>query len=622
MAIPHLTEEQVRTWSLEEKDRWWLANVYRGDMPQLTLRSALTGVVLGMILSLTNLYVGIRTGWTLGVGITSVILAFAAFKLLSRVGLGKDLTILENNAMQSIATAAGYMTSPLVASLPAYMLVTGTPIPAWQVYPWVITVGVMGALFAFPLKKRFINEEQLPFPEGYAAGVVMNDLHEASGQEGLYKARILGLGAGVSALIQLLRSERVMHAIRAPFLVIPEYWDALVYKVVTPRLAGIPLRDLDIRVDSSIVMFGTGGLMGVKAGSSLLLGGLVNYFVLAPVFMSQGIIAGTGYRNITKWSLWWGVAMMTTASLFSFFSKPALIVSSFRGMLGRGKGSDVLEHIELPLKVSAWGVPLLGVAVVAMAHWFFGVTWWMGAIAIPLVFVFAIIAVNSTGLTSVTPIGAMGKLTQLTYGAIAPGNMTTNLATAGITAEVVSNASNLLMDIKPGYMLGGKPRQQAVGHVIGICAGAFAVVPVFYLMFGGQLSLFTSDLMPLPAAQVWKAVAELLAKGFSTLHPSARWAMLLGGVLGVAMEWANLKMKGKFPISGVAFGLATVVQFPDVLSMSLGALFFWWMGRRMKEGTGGHKVFVENRETLCAGIIAGGAIIGIILILLETAVLR
>jgi uncharacterized oligopeptide transporter (OPT) family protein len=622
MAIPHLTDEQIRTWTLEQKDRWWLANVYRGDMPQLTLRSALTGVVLGMILSLTNLYVGIRTGWTLGVGITSVILAFAAFKLLSRSGLGKDLTILENNAMQSIATSAGYMTSPLVASLPAYMLVTGRPIPPWHVVPWIIALGILGALFAFPLKKRFVNDEQLPFPEGYAAGVVMDNLHSAGGAEGLYKAKVLGIGAGLSALIQVLRSERVMHFVRAPFLTIPEYWDALVYKLFTPRIAGIPLLDLNIRVESSIVMFGTGGLMGVKAGSSLLFGGLVNYFVLAPAMMSQGIIAGAGYRNITKWSLWWGVAMMTTASLFSFFSKPELIVSSFRGMLGRNRSADVLEHIELPLKVSAWGIPLLGALVVAMGHWFFGVAWWMGVIAIPLVFFFSIIAVNSTGLTSVTPGGAMGKLTQLTYGALAPGNMTTNLATAGITSDVVLSASNLLMDIKPGYMLGGKPRQQAVGHVIGIFAGAAIVVPVFYLMFNGNVSLFTSDLLPMPGAQVWKAVAELLAKGFSSVHPSARWAMLVGGLLGIAMEWANLRTRGRFPLSGVGVGLATVVPFPDVLSMSLGSLFFWWMGRRLAAGGRGHKVFVENRETLCAGIIAGGALIGIVLILLETVVLR
>jgi len=622
MAIQQLSEEQVRTWTLEQKDRWWLENIYRGDMPQLTLRSALTGVVLGMVLALTNLYVGIRTGWTLGVGITSVILAFAAFKLLARSGLGKDLTILENNAMQSIATSAGYMTSPLVASLPAYMLVTGKPIPAWYVVPWIICLGILGALFAFPLKKRFINDEQLPFPEGYAAGVVMNDLHEAKGEEGLYKARVLGLGAGISALVQLLRSEKVMHLLRAPFANIPEYWDDLVYKLVTPRLAGIPLQDLNIRVDSSLVMFGTGGLMGVKAGASLLIGGLVNYFVLAPWMMKQGFIAGPGFRNITKWSLWWGVAMMTTASLFSFFSKPDLIVSSFRGMTGRNKGADVLEHIELPLRVSAWGIPVVGGLVVVMGHYFFGVTWWLGVIAIPMVFVFSIIAVNSTGLTSTTPGGAMGKLTQLTYGALAPGNMTTNLATAGITSDVVLSASNLLMDIKPGYMLGAKPRQQAVGHVIGIFAGAAIVVPVFYLMFRGDVSLFTSDLMPMPAAQVWKAVAELLAKGFSSVHPTARWAMLLGAILGILMEWANLRMKGRFPLSGVGVGLATVVQFPDALSMSTGALFFWFMGRRLKQGGGGHKVFVENRETLCAGIIAGGALIGIILIVLETMVLK
>jgi putative OPT family oligopeptide transporter len=623
MAIEQLTPEEVRTWSLEQKDRWWLEHVYRGDMPQLTLRSALTGVVLGGVLSLTNLYVGIRTGWTLGVGITSVILAFAAFKILSRVGLGKDLTILENNAMQSIATAAGYMTSPLIASLPAYMLVTGVPIPAWQVVPWVICVSILGVLVAFPLKKRFVNDEQLPFPEGYAAGVVMDNLHSAGEREGLFKAKVLAVGALFSAGVQLLRSEKVMHAVRLPFLLIPEYWDELVYKLGTPRLAGIALRDLNIRVDSSMVLFGTGGLMGLKAGGSLLAGAFVNYVVLAPWMMSQGIITGAGFRNITKWSLWWGVAMMTTSSLYTFFSKPALLVDAFKRMRGGRGREDVLGHVELPLRVSVWGVPLVGIAIVAMGHAFFGVEWWLGAIAIPRVFLFSIIAVNSTGLTSITPIGAMGKLTQLSYGALAPGNMQTNLATAGITAEVVSNASNLLMDIKPGYMLGAKPRQQAVGHVIGVFAGAFAVVPVFYLIFRGNVNLFTSDLLPMPAAQVWRAVAELLAKGFSSIHPSARWAMLLGGLLGIAFEWANTRMKGKFPLSGVGLGLATVVTFPDCLSMGLGAVVFWFFGRRLKQpGTGPHRVFVENRETLCAGIIAGGAIIGIILILMETAVLK
>ncbi len=174
MAIKQLSPEQIRTWTLEQKDRWWLANVWKGQMPQLTPRAMITGMLLGGILSLTNLYVGSKTGWTLGVGITSVILAFATFKALSRLGLGREFTVLENNCMQSIATAAGYMTSPMISSLAAYMLVTGTIVPMGTTLAWIMALGVLGVLFAFPLKRRFINDEQLPFPEGRAAGIVMD----------------------------------------------------------------------------------------------------------------------------------------------------------------------------------------------------------------------------------------------------------------------------------------------------------------------------------------------------------------------------------------------------------------------------------------------------------------
>jgi putative OPT family oligopeptide transporter len=623
MAIQLLSEEQVRTWTLEQKDRWWLENIYRGDMPQLTWRSALTGLVLGAVLSVANLQVAIKAGWSLGVGLTSVILAFAAFKLLHGIGLGREITILENNAMQSIATAAGYMVTPLCSSLPAYMLITGKPLPWWQVVPWMIALSTLGVLFAFPLKKRFINEEQLPFPEGFAAGMVMDSVHQGGGAVGIFKAKVLGAGAGLAGLLELLRSEKVLQVLRAPFLAIPEYWDALVYKLVVPRLNGFPLKDLDVRLDSSIIFIGTGGLMGVKAGASVLLGALVNYVVLAPWMMGQGIIAGPGFRNITRWSLWWGVAMMTTASLYSFFSKPAMITGAFGKLLGGKPQVDLLGHIELPIKASLIGVPLVGAAVVAMASSFFGVAWWMAVIAIPMIFVFAVVAVNATGLTAVTPIGPMAKLTQLTYGAIAPGNMTTNVATASITAEVVSNASNLLMDIKPGYMLGAKPRQQAVGHLLGILVGAAAVVPVFFLLMGPDVSRLGSASLPMPAAQVWKVIAELVAKGFSTLHPSARWAMLAGAVLGLAMEIANTRTRGRFPISPVAFGLATTIQFPVALSMALGALLFWALGWRFGKREGaGRRVFVEERETLCAGIIAGGSLVGVTVTLLETLVLK
>lgn len=627
MAIKELSEEQIRTWTLEQKDRWWLDNIYRGNMPQLNVRSALTGMILGSVLSLTNLYVGIKTGWTLGVGITSVVLSYAAFKTMARFGLGKEMTILENNAMQSVATSAGYMTAPLVSSMPAYMLVTHQLVPMTHTLIWIIALSLLGVLFAFPLKKRFINDEQLPFPEGYAAGVVMDSLHDAENNDGIFKAKLLAGAGAIAALIEIMRSDVVMEKIKLGFLKLPEHWDDFIYKFYTPMIMGTPLNKLTIQFDSSIVMMATGGLMNIKTGMSIFAGAILNYFILAPLMIHEGVIAAATFKQITMWSLWGGVSMMTTASLYSFFSKPELILSAFKPKPRKADGSkhvDILKDIELPMSVFAIGIPVMGLVVVYLGHLFFNLAYWEGLVAIPLIAVFTLIAVNSTGLTSITPGGALGKLTQLTYSVLAPGNIPTNIMAAGINGEVSLNASNLLMDIKPGYMLGAKPRHQAVGHVLGIFAGGLVSVPVFYAIFHGDLSLLTSEKLPMPGATIWKAVAEVLTQGLHFLHPTARWAAGIGAMLGIVFEIANKRMKGKFPLSGVGMGLAFVLPFTDALAMSLGSFLFWWFERMSDQGgdktSWRHRALVDNRETVCAGAIAGGSIIGIVLILLENVV--
>ena len=622
--LKELTPKQVREWTLEQKDRWWLENVWRGDMPQLTLRSGLTGMLLGGILSLTNLYVGIKTGWTLGVGITSVILSYALWKAFSKFNLGSEMTLLENNAMQSIATAAGYMTGPLISSITAYMMVTGHVIPLYQTFTWIIFISFLGVLFAFPLKKRFINDEQHPFPEGKACGIVMDGLHSEDEADGRTKTRLLIIFGLISALWTVAKSEAIMAKIKLGRLAIPGYLDDFLYKLkLAPSILGTQLKDLTIRLETDIVMFAVGGLIGIRTGWSLILGAAINYLILAPVMIHQGVIVandagGIGFREITKWSVWGGVAMMTTASLFSFFSKPKMILSSFTGIFSKTKTEDVLKDIELPMKVFVIGIPLVGLVVVLMAHYYFNVHYWLGAIAVPLVFVFTLIAVNSTALTAITPTGALGKLTQLTFAALAPGNIKANIMTAGITGEVAGNASNLLMDIKPGYMLGAKPRHQAVGHVLGIIAGGIVATPVFYWMFNGQIDRFGTEELPMISAQIWVAVAEVLTKGLSGIHPTAVWAMAIGGMIGIALEAIKTATKGKFFLSGVGIGLAFVIPFFTCLSMFLGAFFFWLVDKVATDEQGWwRRVGLVNQETICAGVIAGGAIMGIIAILVE-----
>lgn len=639
MTIKQLTDQQVRDWTIEQKDKWWFENVWKGDMPQLTIRSAVTGMLIGGILSMTNLYVGAKTGWTLGVGITSVIVAFAMYKVLARLGLGREFTLLENNCMQSIATAAGYMTAPMISSLAAYMMVTNTVIPWWTTMIWIAVLALLGVLFAFPLKRRFINDEQHPFPEGRAAGVVMDALHTGDAADGLLKAKILAVTGGLAALGQILSSHAIMAKIWLGDWTFPHYLDGWIHttKMGAFRLFGVDMRELTVRADADYIMMAAGGLMGIRTGVSLLLGAVINYMFLAPWMINAGDIIGTtgddgvihyGFRAITTWSLWGGVAMMTTASLFAFFSKPKILISAFKGMFKGKKGEeikeDILRDIELPMRVFVVGIPIVGGLVVFLAWLFFDVSIWLGIIAIPLIFVFTLIAVTSTALTAITPTGALGKLTQLTFGALAPGNITTNLMTASITGEVASNASNLLMDIKPGYMLGGKPRHQAIGHVLGIIAGAVFSVPIFYLVFmhhGDPQQLITAD-YPMPAATIWKAVAELLTSGLSNLAVSARWAALFGALIGIALETAKTVTKGRFWLSGVGIGLAFVIPFNTCLAMFAGSFFFWAAGRAYpNKESKQNKILVQNLEPICAGIIAGGALTGITVILLENFVL-
>jgi OPT family oligopeptide transporter len=652
MALQQLSEEQISTWSRAQKDRWWFENIYRGDMPQLTLRSGLTGFVLGGLLAATSLYIGAKTGIGIGVGLTSVILAFAMFRILHGAGLAEDFTILENNCTQSIATAAGYMTSPLISSLAAYMLVTGVVIPWWQMMVWLVVIACIGVLVAFPMKRRFINDDQLPFPEGRASGVVLDSLYTGAAGAGMFKARLLAVTAGGTAVWQALVGDGWMKLIQFKLLfmdkwaglkepwVIQERLDSYYYDWATkaagtiPRILGTDIRQLGLRLTLDAAMLGVGGLMGIAVASSCLIGAFINFVVLAPLMIQAGDIVqrvtATGTvvpisraEIVNQWSMWWGVSMMVAGSLVGLLARPELLTSLFKpkraGSAPADAGNDPLRDIELPLMVSYVGVPLLSILGAWVAHAFFGVPMHLALVCLPLIFVLTVICTNSMALTSWTPTGALSKITQFTMGAIDRSNPASNLIPAGMTSEIAANAANLLSDIKPGYMLGGTPRQQAVGHVIGIFAGAMACVPLYFLLFlppdaHGLRSTSTliSEQFAMPAAVQWKGVAEIIAKGLNGLPVSALIAMGSAAVAAVLIEIARIVTKGRFPLSAVSIGLGVVLPPESTFAMWVGALIFWVMALRHKQpGTRAHTIWVDGCEPICAGLISGAALMGI-----------
>src|SRR3984957_6422041 len=149
----------------EEIERQWYEQVYRGhgdSMAQLTWRAVLMGSVLGAVLSLTNLYIGLKSGWGMGVAITACILSYAIWTTFVKIGLAKTpMTILENNCMQSCASSAGYSTGgTLISAFAAFFFLNGHSFPLPLTFAWVFFLAILGVTMAVPMKRQMINLEQ------------------------------------------------------------------------------------------------------------------------------------------------------------------------------------------------------------------------------------------------------------------------------------------------------------------------------------------------------------------------------------------------------------------------------------------------------------------------------
>src|SRR5512147_2543030 len=190
--------------SPDQIERQWYDQVYKGrgdSMAQLTWRAVLVGSCLGAVLSLTNLYIGLKAGWGFGVAITACILSYAIWTFFYKVRIAKSpMTILENNCMQSTASSAGYSTGgTLVSAFAAYILLNERTMPVPIMMGWVFFLAILGVTMAIPMKRQMINIEQLRFPSGIAAAETLRALH-STGSKGMLSARALGW-AGLVALI-------------------------------------------------------------------------------------------------------------------------------------------------------------------------------------------------------------------------------------------------------------------------------------------------------------------------------------------------------------------------------------------------------------------------------------
>jgi OPT family oligopeptide transporter len=614
----HPLPVQVFRGTPEEIERQWYEQVYRGRgdrLAQLTWRAVLMGSVLGGVLSITNLYIGLKAGWGFGVAITACILSYAIWTTLHRLRLVRTpMTILENNCMQSTASSAGYSTgSTLVSAFAAFMLLNGVLMPLPVMLGWVFLVAVMGVTMAIPMKRQMINVEQLRFPSGIAAAETLRALHSV-GDKAARSARALGW-AGLLALVGKFWAEGlvIVNAKLAPFM-IGTWVHAFNERVLGPAWMG-----RTVMLSWEPMFIAAGAITGLRVSWSMLLGGVTAWMIFVPILQHRGVIEGAGYATLVQWTLWGGVACMVTSSLLSFAMQWRTALRAFTDvarMFGRGRNAadDRLAAIETPAWWFVVGQLVGFVGLAWIGHVVFGMPYWQTAVAVLLSFALALVACRVTGETDTTPVGAMGKITQLAFGVLSPGNMNVNLMSANITAATAGSAADLLTDLKSGYLLGANPRKQFLAQFAGIFVGTVVTVLSFRLLVP-DVSVLGSDLFPAPAAQTWRAVALALSGGIASLGAIKGWSIVVGGIVGVVLTLLPpLLPKHQHLIpSPAGVGLAWTFHWYYGLLFFVGALIGWWLKKRHPKRS------EEFTFPVASGWIAGESLMGVGLVMWENA---
>lgn len=180
------------------------------------------------------------------------------------------------------------------------------------------------------------------------------------------------------------------------------------------------------------------------------------------------------------WLLRPAVAIMVSEALTSLALNWRTCVRAFRGRIILGSSETIGERIP-----TAWwrnGLAAAAVGTTVVAWYFFGIPAHLTAVALALSFALAAAAVRATGETDINPVGGMGKVTQLVYGGLSPGSMSTNLMAAAITGAGASQAADMMQDLKTGRLLGASPRRQFVAQLWGIAAGVLFCVPAYLLV--------------------------------------------------------------------------------------------------------------------------------------------
>jgi putative OPT family oligopeptide transporter len=557
--------------------------VRSGAYPELTTTSVLVGYFLGAIIAVSIGYASLILGFSIEGSELAAILGFAILR-----GMLRRNSIIENNIVQTVASGVNGAASGLMFSVPAiFILGYGSDFNPVLLTFGAIAGAFMGIGFIIPLRKQMIDYERLTYPGGVAVATILK-----SPGAGIRKAIfLLGAAALSGGLHTISQYTGVAYYDLGSLLRWPEYMNGIWYL--------------------SLLSIGVGYIAG-KGGVAFIIGGYVCYWLLAPLLSNFGLFPidpDTGLATSDPEALRLmlfrpvGIGMLIGGAVAGVAMAFPMILSAVRSMQNAAKAESAISRDEMPIKllyvaIGGAAILLAVMAVLSTEKMGLGRGIAMAVVGTVWVWIAGVILSEAIGRTNWSPLSGMTLIAVTILIFISSGLGDTKAAVVsavmvGAAACVaMSQATDLMLDLKTGYLVGATPRMQQYGQFLGAWLGPILIVGLIFVLH--EAYTLGSDKLPAPQGQ---ALASMVSGIVGGDVPVQKY--LAGAGLGALLSIAQ-------PGLGITVGLGFYLPFSIVLTYSIGTLLRvlsdWKLGHRFAEDVG---------IPTAAGMIVGEALVGV-----------
>ncbi len=588
--------------------------------PQLTVKAILLGIILAVVLAGANAYLGLFAGMTVSASIPAAVISMAILRMF------KNSNILENNIVQTAASAGESLAAGVIFTLPALIL-----LGYWNVfdYWWVTAIaglgGLLGVLFTIPLRRSLIVEQQLAFPEGKATAEVLK-----VGEDPASGVKFLATAAIAGALVKFCATGLKLWTGTAQA--------ARYLGQGTIAYAGINL---------SPALISVGFIVGLNISILIFIGGAISWYLAIPVFSAFFLdtspdlaamhAAGTSAEDLAGaiWSRqvrYLGVGAMVVGGVWALISMRGSLVDGIKSGMAqyRAGASAETAHTDqdMPMNYVLMGIALFVIPIFLLYQNIvgnFGVSIAMTIIMVIAGFLFSSVAGYMAGLvgSSNNPISGITIATILFASLVLLAMMGSDssvgpsaaIMIGGVVCCAAAIAGDNMQDLKAGYILGATPWKQQVMQGVGVLSSVLVMAPILTLLlqaYGiGAPTAEHPDPLTAPQATLMASVAQGVFRG------GLPWAMvMLGSIIGVIVIIGDeiLKAKGsafRAPVLAVAVGIYLPLELSS--SILIGGLIAHFASKaHAKRGQDGEKS-MRNGMLFAAGLITGEALVGILM---------